>query len=79
MASKSEDFHKVLGSSSSSIDDVEPEKTTIVHIDVLPDGDVKSASASDDELTTLPPADRGKGAWMFLAGCFVFEALVWGT
>ncbi|TVY57326.1 Fujikurins efflux protein [Lachnellula suecica] len=26
----------------------------------------------------LPPADGGKDAWLFLAGCFVFEALVWG-
>lgn len=26
----------------------------------------------------LPRVDRGKGAWLFLAGCFVFEAMVWG-
>ncbi len=24
-------------------------------------------------------ADGGKDAWFFLAGCFVFEALVWGV
>lgn len=26
----------------------------------------------------LPPADEGKDAWLFLAACFVIEALVWG-
>jgi hypothetical protein len=25
-----------------------------------------------------PRADGGKAAWLFLTGCFVFEALVWG-
>jgi len=27
---------------------------------------------------SLPPVDRGKDAWLFLAACFVVEALVWG-
>ncbi|KAL8925028.1 MAG: hypothetical protein Q9208_003712 [Pyrenodesmia sp. 3 TL-2023] len=27
---------------------------------------------------TLPEADRGKDAWLFLAGCFLVEALIWG-
>ncbi|KAI4194353.1 MAG: hypothetical protein LQ346_003709 [Caloplaca aetnensis] len=27
---------------------------------------------------TLPEADRGKHAWLFLAGCFMVEALIWG-
>ncbi|KAF2141627.1 uncharacterized protein K452DRAFT_326745 [Aplosporella prunicola CBS 121167] len=26
----------------------------------------------------LPPVDRGKDAWLFLAACFAIEALVWG-
>ncbi|KAH8593717.1 MFS monocarboxylate transporter-like protein [Bisporella sp. PMI_857] len=26
----------------------------------------------------LPRADGGKDAWLFLTGCFVFEAIVWG-
>ena len=26
----------------------------------------------------LPPIDRGMNAWLFLAACFVMEALVWG-
>lgn len=27
---------------------------------------------------TLPPADGGRSAWLFLAGCFAVEALMWG-
>ena len=27
---------------------------------------------------SLPPADTGKAAWLFLAGSFILEALVWG-
>lgn len=27
---------------------------------------------------SLPPVDTGKDAWLFLAACFVIEALVWG-
>lgn len=27
---------------------------------------------------SLPPADGGKDAWLFLAACFMLEALVWG-
>jgi hypothetical protein len=27
----------------------------------------------------LPKVDGGKDAWLFLVGCFVFEALVWGS
>lgn len=26
----------------------------------------------------LPPADGGADAWLFLAACFMIEALVWG-
>lgn len=28
---------------------------------------------------SLPKADGGKEAWLFLAGCFFIEGLVWGT
>lgn len=28
---------------------------------------------------SLPPVDRGKDAWFFLAACFFVEALTWGT
>ena len=27
---------------------------------------------------SLPRADGGRQAWLFLAGCFAIEALVWG-
>ena len=27
---------------------------------------------------SLPKADGGKDAWLFLAGCFCIEALTWG-
>ncbi|KAJ4399162.1 hypothetical protein N0V85_006098, partial [Neurospora sp. IMI 360204] len=30
------------------------------------------------EFSQLPPVDGGKDAWLFLAACFVVEALVWG-
>lgn len=28
---------------------------------------------------SLRRADGGKDAWLFLAGCFTLEALIWGT
>ena len=34
----------------------------------------KDAGSSD-----LPPVDRGHKAWLFLAGCYIMEALVFGT
>lgn len=43
------------------------------------DLDVETVNEPEDSSSTsIPPADGGKGAWMFLAGCFIFEALVWG-
>ncbi|KAK3692616.1 MFS monocarboxylate transporter [Podospora appendiculata] len=30
------------------------------------------------EFSSLPPVDGGKDAWLFLAACFMVEALVWG-
>ncbi|KAG9521468.1 putative MFS monocarboxylate transporter, partial [Aureobasidium melanogenum] len=34
--------------------------------------------AEDGEVFSLPPADGGKDAWLFLASCVVFEAISWG-
>jgi hypothetical protein len=31
------------------------------------------------EFPALPPVDGGKDAWLFLAACFVIEALIWGA
>lgn len=28
---------------------------------------------------SLPPADSGRDAWLFLCGCWAVEALVWGV
>lgn len=33
----------------------------------------------DDKKGLLPPTDRGKHAYLFLAACFVLEALIWGV
>ena len=33
---------------------------------------------AEEDTSKLPTVDRGKDAWLFLVGCFVFEALVWG-
>ena len=33
---------------------------------------------SREQDRVIPPADGGPGAWLFLAGCFGIEALVWG-
>ncbi|KAK4549278.1 hypothetical protein LTR36_007737 [Oleoguttula mirabilis] len=30
------------------------------------------------DIRTLPRADGGKAAWLFLTACFMLEALVWG-
>ena len=35
-------------------------------------------TADDDYESKLPPTDRGWSAWLFLAGCFWLEGLVWG-
>lgn len=34
--------------------------------------------ASDGQEFSLPQADGGKDAWLFLASCFMVEALIWG-
>lgn len=33
----------------------------------------------EHEMPSLPPVDGGKDAWLFLAACFMIEALVWGA
>ena len=37
-----------------------------------------SVSTSDTVQLAIPPADHGKAAWLFLAGCFLAEGLIWG-
>lgn len=36
-------------------------------------------SLADRNESQLPPVDGGKDAWLFLAACFLIEALVWGA
>lgn len=45
-----------------------------------PSGSTDGTSDSDahDGAQQLPPMDGGMDAWLFLAACFVMEALVWG-
>ncbi|KAK4935188.1 hypothetical protein LTR10_023719 [Elasticomyces elasticus] len=38
----------------------------------------QQSATSEARAASLPPADRGRSAWMFLAGCFIIEMLLWG-
>jgi hypothetical protein len=46
--------------------------------EISSDTDNLEIGVHSDQEKSLPRADGGKEAWFFLAGCFVFEALVWG-
>ncbi|KAG7006620.1 hypothetical protein G7Y79_00013g033920 [Physcia stellaris] len=37
-----------------------------------------SVSSANSSAHSLPPADHGRAAWLFLAGCFLIEGLIWG-
>jgi hypothetical protein len=39
----------------------------------------KVVSPTEPESSSLPPADGGIQAWLFLAGCYMMELLVFGT
>ncbi|KAL2069592.1 hypothetical protein VTL71DRAFT_14271 [Oculimacula yallundae] len=41
--------------------------------------DINRVSTCCTDCIILPRADGGRDAWLFLAACFVFEALVWGN
>ncbi|TFA98762.1 Monocarboxylate transporter 10 [Trichoderma ghanense] len=40
--------------------------------------EVEAQQEDQDPGYSLPPVDTGKDAWLFLAACFVMEAMVWG-
>ncbi|PTB63779.1 MFS general substrate transporter [Trichoderma citrinoviride] len=40
--------------------------------------DVETQQEDQHQGYSLPPVDTGKDAWLFLAACFVMEAMVWG-
>jgi hypothetical protein len=39
---------------------------------------ILDSDSSPQQEFSLPQADGGLKAWLFLAGCFTIEALVWG-
>jgi hypothetical protein len=41
--------------------------------------DSENGAVSKEKGGTIPRADGGRDAWLFLAACFVFEALIWGA
>ena len=45
-------------------------------IDIVPPPSTRNEHENHE--FSLPPADGGKDAWLFLAAGFVVEALVWG-
>jgi hypothetical protein len=44
----------------------------------MADAENDGAGTQDARFSDLPPVDRGHAAWLFLAGCYVMEALVFG-
>ncbi len=44
-----------------------------------PESPVDHDNENEHEMATLPQADGGKDAWLFLAACFLIEGLVWGV
>jgi hypothetical protein len=50
-----------------------------LHNDIGETGTVEpSENHAGNQEFSLPRADGGKEAWLFLAACFIVEALVWG-
>jgi hypothetical protein len=68
---QSTDSQKSLGTSTE--DDIE----MVSQLDGSPQDSQDDAVVAEDG-TKLPRAGGGRDAWLFLVGCFVFEALVWG-
>jgi hypothetical protein len=79
-----------MGSSSSSRDPNElsetfsedfpsSEQDGAITVPQVAEGNGSENSNGDKEKgSELPRADGGRDAWLFLTGCFVFEALIWG-
>jgi hypothetical protein len=44
----------------------------------MADAENSDLGTQDARFSDLPPVDRGHAAWLFLAGCYVMEALVFG-
>jgi MFS family permease len=51
------------------------DSTDTTDFERLLNDDVSDTSSTDG---SLPPIDRGRGAWMCLLGCWLVEAMIWG-
>ena len=39
---------------------------------------IEELPTREGNVSQLPPVDRGRGAWSYLAGAFIIEGLCWG-
>ncbi|KAL7799903.1 major facilitator superfamily domain-containing protein [Trichoderma ceciliae] len=54
-------------------------RDSVTVVELRPDDvEAQRENPGQDEGQSLPPVDTGKDAWLFLAACFVMEAMVWG-
>ena len=57
-----------------------PRPTSMRAIETNLDADGQAAEPIErGQAFSLPEADGGRDAWLFLAGCFMVEAMVWGA
>ncbi|KAI9650742.1 hypothetical protein NHQ30_000767 [Ciborinia camelliae] len=61
----------------SGTDEFKGQVTTAV-LEITRDLEEGTTGSENTEGGNIPRADGGKDAWLFLAACFVFEALIWG-
>lgn len=67
---KSSEDEKKLASDAAAVVEIQPDDV---------ESQRESVSHGQDELGRLIPApDTSKDAWLFLAACFMMEAMVWG-
>lgn len=52
--------------------------TAATEIELQPIAEPSTHDHASEQEFSLPPADTGREAWLFLAGAFMIEALVWG-
>jgi hypothetical protein len=74
MSSSNTSLEKINDGDNHAVD-VHPDQ-----ISGVPDAEKPTKIMSPTEADpSLPPVDGGTQAWLFLAGCYVMEALVFGT
>jgi hypothetical protein len=71
-----------MGSIYSSQQPMDCLKDAATSAEMIPQGgalhDPEDGVLAPKDGSLLPRADGGRHAWLFLVGCIVFEALVWG-